>query len=277
LKRDRKKNRFILISLCAISFIGCNSGDKNSKKNVEIKENVPLINYALQHAYPHDTTSFTEGLVVYKGQLYESTGSPAELPQTKSLFGIVNLATGVIDRKAEIDKQKYFGEGIAFFKDKIYQLTYQTKTGFIYDAKTYKKSGEFSFPSREGWGITSDSAHLILSDGTDVLTYLDPFSFKASRTINVKNESGSVVNLNELEYIKGFIYANIYTTNTICKIDPKNGDVVGLLDLSSLASEVKAKYPGSLEMNGIAYDAQKDKVYITGKMWPAIYEIGFSK
>lgn len=237
---------------------------------------VPLINYTLHKIYAHDTTSFTEGLLVHNGVLYESTGSPKELPQTRSLFGTVDLTTGVIAPKVELDRKKYFGEGITFLNDKVYQLTYETKVGFIYDAKSFKRIGQFTFPSHEGWGLTTDGQSLIMSDGTHIITYLDPSSFQVQKTLLVTDNNGPVKQLNELEYINGFIYANVYTTNHIVKIDASTGRVVGRLDLTSLAQDAKLKYPGSLEMNGIAYDAIKGSIYVTGKMWPHIYEIAFS-
>jgi glutamine cyclotransferase len=175
----------------------------------------------------------------------------------------------------EIDKKKYFGEGITFLKGKVFQLTYKTKVGFIYDATTFKKLGEFTFPSKEGWGLTTDGEHLIMSDGTNVLTYLDPHSLQVIKTIEVSENGYAKDYLNELEMINGYIYANIWTTNTIVKIDPGNGKVLGKLDLTNLATEAKEIYNGSLEMNGIAYDSALNKIYITGKLWPKIYEIKF--
>jgi glutamine cyclotransferase len=237
----------------------------------------PIINYALVNTYPHDTTSFTEGLLMHNGQLYESTGSPDDMPQTRSLFGTLDLKTGYINKKVELNRDKYFGEGITFLHDKIYQLTYKTKTGFIYDAKTFEKLGEFSFPGKEGWGMTTDGTFLILTDGTNILYYLDASDFKTVKTVQVIDKKGKPVGkLNEAEYINNFIYANVYETNSIIKIDPASGNVVGMLDLSSLANEARGRYPGSMEMNGIAYDSILRKVYITGKMWPTLYEIQFS-
>jgi glutamine cyclotransferase len=174
-----------------------------------------------------------------------------------------------------LDKNKFFGEGIVFLNDKIYQLTYRTKVGYIYDAKTFKRLGEFSFPSAEGWGMTTDSVSLIMTDGSSTITYLNPTDFKTVKTLSVTDENGSVMQVNELEYIKGFLYANVYLTNYILKIDPATGHVLGKINLQSLADEAKIRYPGSQQMNGIAYDKDADKIYITGKLWPNIYEISF--
>ena len=206
-------------------------------------------------------------------KLYESTGYTAELPHTRSLFGVVDRATGRITKKVELDTSRYFGEGITFLGGKVYQLTLRTKVGFIYDAQTFKRLSEFSIPGIEGWGMTADGSSLILSDSSSTLWYLDPSTLKTKRTLPVSENDVPVFLLNELEYIRGYIYANVYTKNYIVKIDPSNGHVVARLDLSSLEAAARNKYPGSMEMNGIAYDSVADKVYITGKMWPSIYTI----
>ncbi len=264
--------------LCpALVLFSC--GDEPKKEVVLEKEktpSVPSIEYTVVKTYPHDTMAFTEGFVFYKGQLFESTGAPDNLPKTRSLFGICDLNTGKIDVKAELDRSKYFGEGIVFFNDKIYQLTYKNQTGFIYDAKTFKKTGEFKYDNKEGWGLTTDGTNLIMSDGTNVLTYLDPNTLKPVKTLTVTEGGYASDYLNELEYIKGFIYANVWTTHSIVKIDPATGKIVGKLLLSPLYEEAGYKYKGAEALNGIAYDPETDKIYITGKMWPTIYEITFA-
>ena len=234
---------------------------------------IPTIDFVYVKSYPHDTTSFTEGLLIHHGDLFESTGSPIELPWTKSLFGIVDLSTGKIDTKVKLDRVKYFGEGITFLNGKVFQLTYKTKVGFIYDATSFKKIGEFTFPSEEGWGMTTDGKYLIMSDGTFKLTYIDPNDFHVIKSISVTENGYIKEDLNELEYIKGYIFANIWMKNIIVKIDPTSGKVIGQIDLTPLTDECKNINPGSLEMNGIAYDSIKDKIFVTGKLWPKIYEI----
>lgn len=234
---------------------------------------IPNISFEYIDSYPHDTTSFTEGLLIYNGKLYESTGSPEYLPQTRSLFGIVNLTTGQIETKVEIDRTKYFGEGIAFLNHKAYQLTYKSKIGFVYELPTFKKVKEFVIPSREGWGLTTDGKYLIMSDGSYQLKYIDPQTMQVIKTINVTENGGAKENLNELEYIKGYIFANIWTTTIVVKIDPNDGKVIGKFDLADYAFDSKSLYYGSLEMNGIAYDSIEDKTYVTGKLWPKIYVI----
>lgn len=248
------------------------ANDRTGNKNTAA---VPVINYGVTASLPHDTTSYTEGLLVHDGKLYESTGYDSTFSSTRSLFGSVDLKTGKIEVKVELDKHKYFGEGIIFLHDKLYQLTYRTKVGFIYDAKTFKKIGEFRFPSEEGWGMTTDGTSLIMSDGTSTITWLNPIDFKTTKTIQVTDENGRLENINELEYINGFIYANVYQQNYIVKIDPGTGNVIGKINLSSLSEEAKQRYAGAQQLNGIAFDSAANKIYVTGKLWPNIYEISF--
>jgi glutamine cyclotransferase len=267
----------ILIAVIVIAGTSCTGNDRKSESPVATAASTtPQISYTLVKSFPHDTTSFTEGFVMHDGKLYESTGSPEQIPHTRSLLGVVNLQTGNIDVKVELDRKQYFGEGIVFLKDKVYQLTYMNRKGFIYDARTFKKLGEFVFPSREGWGMTTDGRLLIMSDGSSILTWLDPEGLKPVKTVNVMDENGPVKKLNELEYINGYIYANVYETTKIIKIDPADGKVLGRLDLYALENDAKTEYGKALEMNGIAYDSVNDRIYITGKMWPDIYQIRFS-
>jgi len=224
--------------------------------------------------HPHDTNSFTEGFLVHNGKLYESTGSPEDMPETRSLFGIVDTGTGKIDRKVEVDRG-YFGEGICFLDGKVYQLTYQHGEGFIYDAIHFKKIGSFKIPVKEGWGMTTDGTYLIISDRTNIITYLNKSDFNVVKRIAVTDESGPVMKINELEYINGSIYSNVYGTSTIVKIDIPSGKVVARMDLGSLVREAKSRYAGSVELNGIAYDSVLKRTFVTGKMWPIIYEIQF--
>ncbi len=261
--------RFFLYFAVLAMLLACN----NSKTPTTEKASTPILNFSFVNSYPHDTNAFTEGFLFHDGKLFESTGATQELPQTRSLFGIVDLQTGKIDVKAEIDRNKYFGEGIAFLNGKVYQLTYQSKVGFVYDASTFKKMKEFPLPTAEGWGMTTDGKNLIMSDGTEKLTFLDPSSLQVTKTLTITENGYATNNINELEYIKGFIYANIWQTNTMVKIDPSNGVVVAKFDLSALAYQAQSIYTGSLEMNGIAYDSTTNRLFVTGKMWPKIIEI----
>ena len=260
-------------------FISCETDKPKDIKKVDTSTIVevpetPIISYTLVNTYPHDLNAFTEGFLFHEGKLFESTGAPENLPQTKSLFGIVDLKNGKIDTKVEIDKSIYFGEGISILNNKIYQLTYKNQTAFVYDAKTYKPIGKYSYQNREGWGLTNDGKNLIMSDGSNYLTYFDQ-NFNVTKTLDVSENGYAVDYLNELEYIHGFIYANIYQSHEIVKIDPSTGNVVGKLDLTSLFQTSKTKDINSLETNGIAYDSISDKILVTGKMWPSMYEIKF--
>ena len=252
---------------------GCNRVPEATSPPAPVPSGPVSLAYHMQQAYPHDTNAFTEGFFVHDGVLYESTGATPELPQTRSLFGVVDLTTGKIETKAELDRTRYFGEGITLLNGKIFQLTYITRIGFVYDAKTYKKLGEFTLPGKEGWGLTTDGQHLILSDGTDVLTWLDPESYTVVRTVRVTENGYAKDLLNELEYIDGALFANVWNTPTIVRISPADGKITGILDLSQLAAEAQQLYPGSLEMNGIAWDQESKTMYVTGKMWPRIYAL----
>jgi len=264
-----------IIILTGIS-VGCTNNSHSSKQSINNNHHIQSINFKVVKTYPHDTESFTEGFLFYNNQLFESTGSPEEFPKTRSVFGIVDLNTGKIDIKVELDRNSYFGEGIVIFEGRIFQLTYKNQTGFIYDSKSYKKIGSFKYSNKEGWGLTSDGKNIIMSDGTNIITYLDPDSLKVIKTLNVTFNGSSALYMNELEFIDGYLYANIWTTNNIAKIDPKTGIIVGIIDLSSLFYEARKSYPMSEATNGIAYDSSKDRIFVTGKFWPTIYQIKFS-
>lgn len=294
-------NKLSLFFLSAAFLVACNNPSRPDVQAGPGSDNTPpSIGYTVVKAYPHDTSAYTEGFLFHDGQLYESIGTEADnMPDNrKSLFGTVDLNTGRITPKAELDRQKYFGEGIVFLRGKIYQLTYTTKIGFIYDANTFKKIGEFTFPNTEGWGMTTDGKYILMSDGSSNISYYNPDSTKPVsvnihydngdstvktlnsltlvKTLNVTDNNGPASNINELEMIHGFLYANQWQTNYILKIDTATGKVVGRLVLDSIVEDAKSKYTGSEWMNGIAYDSAANKVYITGKLWPNIYEIKFS-
>lgn len=260
--------------------IACNPEKPIEKNSKTIEQAMPskiveTINFSVVNKYPHDVNSFTEGFLFHDNKLFESTGSPENIPQTKSLFGSVDLATGKIDVKAELDKRFYFGEGIVFINDKVCQLTYTNQTGFVYDAKTFKKMNQFTYANKEGWGMTTDGKSIIMSDGTNELTYLNPNDFSVIKKMAVTQNNYALDYLNELEYINGFIYANVWMTHYIVKIDPATGEVLGQMDLTDLFNQARQINPYSAETNGIAYDSVSDKILVTGKMWPTIYQIDF--
>jgi glutamine cyclotransferase len=217
--------------------------------------------------FPHNTKAFTEGLLIHNNKLLESTGL-----NNQSWIAEVNLLTGEHDKKVTLPEQ-YFGEGIAVLNGRLFQLTYQEKVGFIYDAETYDRIGEFQYTT-EGWGLTNNGTHLIMSDGTHKLYFLDTTALKPVRTLSVTDPSGAKVsNLNELEFINGFIYANVYETSTIVKINPATGLIAGRLDLSALVNETKRLYPDASELNGIAFDPNENTLLVTGKFWPKAYVV----
>lgn len=256
---------------------GCSDNSTNSEPETSESTPVtPLVNYVVTKYFAHDTSLFTEGFLFHNGHLFESTGSPEELPQTKSVIGISDFTTGKFTPKIEINKSKYFGEGIVFLNNKLYQLTYKNQIGFIYDAKTFKEIGQFKYSNAEGWSLTTDGTNLIMSDGTSNLTYFDPIKLTPIKALKVTEKGYPIDKLNELEFIKGFIYANIWTSDLIVKIDPSSGNVVGRIDLSSLTNEAKRINPNAEVLNGIAYDSTTDKIYVTGKLWANIYQIQFS-
>jgi glutaminyl-peptide cyclotransferase len=272
---------FIAFFLC-ISFMSCKTDKKNRvedapNSNVPAYPEVKLISHTILGQSPHDLLAFTEGLLFNNGKLYESTGSPEEIPSARSIIGEVDMKSGKINVKAEIDGKKFFGEGIVFLNDKVYQLTYKNQLGFIYDAKTFKSLGTFKYINAEGWGMTTDGKSLIMSDGTDKISFWNPTNFSIEKTLNVKALGKPQIYLNELEYINGYIYANIWTTPQIAKIDPATGNIVGVLDLSNVMADARAKNPKIAEMNGIAFNPANNLVYVTGKFWPSIYQIDFSK
>lgn len=235
-------------------------GKQDTRDTVENNSSIP---FKLKSRWKHDPKAWTQGLLIYDGKLYESTG------QKQSYIGIVDIKTGIPDKKVVLDDQ-YFGEGISVLNNKIYQLTWQNHVGFIYDLKTFARLGEFHY-STEGWGLTNDHHHLIMSDGTEKLIYLDTATLKPVKTVRVKDENGYVTRLNELEYMDGFILANQWETNRILKIDPQSGVVTGTLDLTPLVREAKLDNPNADVLNGIAYHPATRLLIVTGKLWPSTY------
>ncbi|MCC6287065.1 MAG: glutaminyl-peptide cyclotransferase [Chitinophagaceae bacterium] len=263
----------LLFLVCVSIFYSCINHDKQT--DTASLNTIPLLSCKLVDTHPHDTSAFTEGLTWYKGKLYESTGSPENMPHTKSYFGIVDMKDGIVKNKIELNRKIFFGEGIAIINDSIFQLTYKNRKGFLYDVNTLQKTGEFSYNNDEGWGLTADGKHLIMSDGTNVITWFNPHNFKPVKTLQVSENGVAVNKLNELEYVDGYIFANIYTTNTIVKINATTGEVVGKLDLWNIDKMARDGYPKALHMNGIAYNRITKRLLITGKMWPRYFELEF--
>jgi len=249
-----------------------NDGLKNSRSKIlNVNSDVvpQQMTYQVLENYPHLKTSYTQGLEYYKGYLYEGTGENGHSKLMK-----INISTGEPVKVIDMD-DKYFGEGITILNDKIYQLTYHAKKGFVYDINSFAVIDSFSFPSAEGWGLCNDGTNLIMSDGTHVLTWLDPNDFSVVKKLKVANNRGLMNNLNELEYIDGMIYANIYTTNFIVKIDISNGKVLEEIDMSKLIDLYHRQSDRIDYLNGIAYDHEHNKMYVTGKLYPKLFEVKF--
>jgi len=268
---------FIYPVLFIFLLAACNGTDApktNDNRDDRPKVSIPpIINYTVVNTHPHDTEFFTEGFEFHGDELLESSGGSDEGSPFPSALGVVNPKTGKVDVKVLLDRSKYFGEGITIFNGKLYMLTWQSGVGFIYDSKTYKKLGEFKLPTPEGWGLTHDSSSLIMSNGTNSLYFLDPNTQQVKNIVGVLDNSIPVSNINELEYVDGYIYANQWRTSYILKIDPKSGNVVGRIDLSPIASEIEAKYKDTHGLNGIAYNPRTNTFMVAGKKWPFMYEI----
>ena len=226
----------------------------------------PVYGYTVVRTYPHDRDAFTQGLVYHRGVLYEGTGLHG-----RSSVRRVRLETGEVLQIRRLDP-KYFGEGIAVWNDSLIQLTWQSEIGFVYDLETFEPRRTFPYTG-EGWGLTHDGTRLIMSNGseTGTLRFLDPHTLRETGRLTVRDAGVPVAGLNELEYVKGEIYANVWNTERIARISPKTGQVTGWIDLRGLLDPREAA--GVDVLNGIAYDAEKDRLFVTGKLWPRIFEI----
>jgi glutaminyl-peptide cyclotransferase len=233
----------------------------------------PIYTYEIVNTYPHDRGAFTQGLVFDNGVFYESSGLNAAHGGHSSLRK-VEVMTGKVLKKIEIP-EPYFAEGLALFDGKLFQLTWQDEKGFIYDRDTFAPQGEFKYRG-EGWGLTHDGKSLILSDGTHQLRFLDPTTFQEQRRISVYDKSGRVDELNELEYVKGEIFANIWQSDRIVRIDPKDGKILGWINLRGLL-KAEDEAADTDVLNGIAYDPAQDRLFVTGKRWPKVFEIRLKK
>lgn len=257
----------VLVFFMAIS---CGDSDQSADSDGNTNPPPPTLSFTVVKVHPHDTSSFTQGLSSYNQQLYESTGNI-----NTSWLGPLDLGTGRIDKKVNLPAE-FFGEGNTVLNGKIYQLTWTNHKGFVYDLKTFKKLREFTYDT-EGWGLTNDGKHLIMSGGTSELYYLDPETLQRTKTLTVTDNLGPVPNLNELEFIEGYVYANQWQTSYILKIDTANGNVVGRLNFRDVQNQLfkdDASFSESEKsLNGIAYDSTTGKIFVTGKKWPALYEI----
>lgn len=257
--------------LCFLLFaVACknDSADTDNSNDNSANAAPPAINYSVLNIYPHDTAAFTEGLEVYENNLYESTGEKGT-----SWVAKTDVKTAKILQQVSLDKS-LFGEGITFFNNKLYQLTWQEHRAFVYDSKTFKRLQEFNWPY-EGWGMTHNDQHLIISTGGSNLYFVNPADFKIVKMIGVTDNNGPVGNINELEFVNGVVYANIWQTNYIIKIDAETGKVLGRMDLSDILTKnnIITDPERTDVLNGIAYDSAKKSFYITGKRWPVLFEM----
>jgi glutaminyl-peptide cyclotransferase len=225
---------------------------------------VPTYRYAIVATYPHDPAAFTQGLQYLDGFLYEGTGLNG-----RSSIRKVKLDTGAVVQRRDVAPQ-YFGEGITVWKSTLLELTWQSGMAFTYDVATFAPRRTFTYQG-EGWGLTHDASSLVMSDGSSQLRFLDPETFVERRRVNVTSEGKAVTSLNELEFVKGEIFANIWQTDLIARIDPTSGVVKGWINLSGLLSP--RERAGTDVLNGIAYDASRDRLFVTGKLWPKLFEI----
>ncbi len=261
-------------ALALVIFLAaCNGGDKTIDPVDPdlVHKDAPKIAYNIVNIYPHDTGAYTQGLQFYNGKLYEGTGDWAN-----SSLRISDLKTGKVEKKHLMGSTEIFGEGINIFKGKIYQLTWKNNIVYVYDINNIDKPLKtFNWPY-QGWGITNNGTDLIISDGTANLYFVDAETFRVKSTVAVTEDGVPVDSINELEYIDGFVYANVYQSDFIIKIDPSSGHVTGKIDLPGIIQKNAPGYipvPEDEVLNGIAYDSASKKLFITGKRWPKMFEI----
>jgi glutamine cyclotransferase len=276
--RGTSRMRHLLSLLLLASLLtGCNAAGTKSNSlpidaappranaNAPRAGAVPTYGYEVVNTFPHDAGAFTQGLIFHDGALIESTGL-----ERRSTLRRVELQTGKVVQKIDVPPY-FFAEGMTLFGGKIYQLTWKGEKGFVYDPQTFQKTGEFTYTG-EGWGLTSDADSLIISDGSSQVRFIDPVTYKVRRTVNVTDGGRPVLELNELEYVKGEIYANVWHQNRVARIDPQTGNVKGWIDFAGLLK------PGDVTdeeavLNGIAYDEAGDRLFVTGKLWPKLFEV----
>jgi glutamine cyclotransferase len=274
----RMNRIFVIVGILLLALVGVvlfsttygPKTDPGAVGLVTVSDEIPVYGYKILKTYPHDPKAFTQGLVYYKDDiLYEGTGMWGESSLRK-----VDLKTGQVLQIHTLPGD-IFGEGITLWGDKIIQLTWQHRKGFVYDRETFTLLREFSYPT-EGWGITHDGTRLIMSDGSATLFVWDPETLQEIGRIEVRDDKGPVVRLNELEYIRGLIYANVWQTDRIAIIRPDDGRVVGWIDLSGLLAP-EDRHARVDVLNGIAYDAEGDRLFVTGKYWPKLFQIQLIK
>ncbi len=278
-KKSSLSNKFDLTNkrlgthiVTAIVFYNGNKNKKITNTVLHLAANKPAIyTYEIVNVFPHDPNAFTQGLEYHNGFLYESTGLHKESSLRK-----VALETGKVLEKIDLEA-KYFAEGMTIMNNKIYQLTWQKNEGFIYDLEKFKFEKSFSYgKSFEGWGLAHNNTHLIKTDGTSRMWFLNPTTHKEEYFIETCTNKRKVEKLNELEFIKGEIFANVWQNNSVLIVNPKNGAIDGVLDLNGLQSKAGQSGDDNV-LNGIAYDAENDRLFVTGKKWNKLFEIKYTK
>ncbi len=252
-------------TLLALAGVALTVWNATAAQNGAQKNSIPTFGYTTVNVYPHDTKAFTEGLVYHDGSLFESIGLNGQSELRK-----VELETGKV-LKREVIPPQYFAEGLTLVGDKLIQLSWQTQKGFVYDRDSFKLLRTFTYPT-EGWGLTYDGKRLIMSDGTPSLYFLDPTTFKRTGSVTVTGPDGPIRNLNELEFVDGQVYANVWQTEKIVRIDPRSGKVTAFIDLTGLLPRTDLT-AGADVLNGIAYDAKGKRLFVTGKYWPFLFQI----
>ena len=262
----------VTIVLAGCGGVQSNAVTANNPVNTNnVRPAVPLYTYDIVKVYPHDPGAFTQGLVFHNGLLYEGTGGRGS-DTFHSSVRKVEIETGKVLQKHDLAPQ-FFGEGIALLGDKIYQLTWREHTAFVYNLSDLKPEKEFKY-SGDGWGLTTDGSMLFMTDGTHVIRVVDPATFETKRTIVVNDEKGQpIMQLNELEMVNGEVWANVWQTGTIIRIDPANGKLLGRIDFDHLVKQEQADNDSADVLNGIAYDPATDRLFITGKLWKRLFEV----
>ena len=251
----------ILIAVATVAACACGPASQGA--------GIPEYGYDVVHVYPHDSGAYTQGLFYLNGVMYESTGLNGQSSIRK-----VRLETGEVLQKRDIPEQ-YFGEGIINWKDRLLEITWKSEVGFIYDLNSFTPKSQFMYPG-EGWGLTQDGKRIIMSDGSAELRFWDPETLRETGRITVTDDGRPVDQLNELEWIKGEVFANVYQTNRIARIDPATGKITGWIDLTGILPPAD-RFRQVDVLNGIAYDARTDRLFVTGKLWPKLFEIKLVK
>ena len=258
-------SRLMAPSLLLLGLAAAGCGEPRSSDGAP-EGGAPVVSAQVLRTFPHDPQAFTQGLVVDGDTLLESTGGRGSSTLRKAL-----LESGEVVQRVALPNE-YFGEGAAVLGQSVYQLTWQENTGLVYDLATLEPTGSFRYEG-EGWGLTTDGSSLILSDGSNVLQYIDPTTHLVTRTLPVTDAGEPVHFLNELEWVRGEIWANVWHQDRIARIDPRTGSVLGWIDLADLGPPVRDQNPEAVP-NGIAFDEDSGRLFVTGKLWPVLYEIG---